>query len=77
MTEQPDMPPARHSALPGMTRLVAAIAILLIAGLAVLVVLDAISLALFGEFTKQILLTASIVILAGIAIALLSRTGKS
>ena len=77
MKEQRDTTSARHSALPGMARLVVAIAILLIAGMAVLVVLDAISLALFGEFTKQILLTASIVILASIAIGLLSRIGKS
>ena len=40
------------------------------------VVLDAISLEMFGEFSKKILLTASIVILASIAIGLLARIGK-
>ena len=49
----------------------------LVAAMAILVVLDVISLAMFGEFTKKVLLTASIVILASVAIGLLSRIGKS
>lgn len=57
--------------------MIAGIAILLVAAMAILVVLDVISLAMFGEFTRKVLLTASIVILASVAIGLLSRIGKS
>ena len=68
--------PARSPALAGSAKLIAGIAILLVACMAILVVLDAISLEMFGEFSKKILLTASIVILASIAIGLLARIGK-
>jgi hypothetical protein len=67
---------ARSPALAGSAKLIAGIAILLVAGMAILVVLDAISLEMFGALTKKILLTASIVTLASIAIGLLARIGK-
>mgnify|MGYP001555242311 CR=1 FL=1 len=69
--------PAKGPVLTGAARLVTGIAILLIAAMAILVVLDVIPLTMFGEFTGKVLLTASIVLLASIAIGLLSRTGKS
>jgi len=77
MTDQLDSTSAGSSALAGSAKVVAAIAILLVAALAILVVLDTISLAMFGDFSKKILLTSSIVILASVAIGLLSRIGKS
>jgi hypothetical protein len=76
MTDRHDKASAGGSALAGSAKLVAAIAILLLAAMAILVVLDAISLAMFGAFTKKILLTACIVLLASIAIGLLSRIGR-
>lgn len=77
MTEQHERTSAGNSPLTGSAKVVAGIAILLVAAMAILVVLDAISLAMFGEFSKKVLLTASIVVLASIAIGLLSRIGKS
>ena len=76
MKDQEDRP-AGSPALAGSAKLIAGIAILLVAALAILVVLDAISLEMFGEFARKVLLTASIVVLASIAIGLLSRIGKS
>ena len=67
---------ARSPALAGSAKLIAGIAILLVAGLAILLFLDAFSFVLFGALTKKILLTASIVTLASIAIGLLARSGK-
>ena len=75
MTDQEDKP-VRSPALAGSAKLIAGIAILLVAAMAILVILDAISLEMFGELTKKVLLTASIVVLASIAIGLLSRIGK-
>lgn len=77
MTQQHESRPAGNSPLTGSAKVIAGIAILLVAAMAILVVLDVISLAMFGEFTRKVLLTASIVILASVAIGLLSRIGKS
>jgi hypothetical protein len=77
MQPEDDRTPSGVSPLTGSAKVVAAIAILLVAALAILVVLDAISLAMFGEYAGKVLLTGCIVILASIGIGLLSRIGKS
>ena len=77
MQPEDDRAPSGVSPLTGSAKVVAAIAILLVAALAILVVVEAISLAMFGEYTGKILLTACIVFLASIGIGLLSRIGKS
>lgn len=77
MTEQFERTTAGHSPLTGTAKVIAGIAILLVAAMAILVVLDIISLTMFGEFARKVLLTGSIVILASVAIGLLSRIGKS
>jgi hypothetical protein len=77
MTQPDSEQAAGGPGLTGPARVVAGIAILLIAALGILVVLDAISLALFGQYTKKILLVACIVVLASMAIGLLSRSRGS
>jgi hypothetical protein len=77
MTLQDREQAAGSPGLTGPARIVAGIAILLIAALGILVVLDAISLAVFGHYTTKILLVACIVVLASVAIGLLSRIGRS
>jgi hypothetical protein len=77
MTQQDREQAASNPGVTGPARIVAGIAILLIAALGILVVLDAISLAMFGEYTTKILLVACIVVLASVAIGLLSRIGRS
>jgi hypothetical protein len=75
---QPDREQAAGGpGLTGPARVVAGFAILLIAALGILVVLDAISLAMFGQYTTKILLVACIVVLASVAIGLLSRSRRS
>lgn len=76
MTEDHDDTRPGASGLFGVTRFIAAIAIFLLAGLAVLVVLDVIPAEVFGEFATRVLLVAIIVGLASAAIALLSRSGR-
>ncbi len=77
MTEEPDSAPNGTSGLAGVVKLVTASVILLVAGLAVLVVLDIIPGDVFGDFAKKAVLIASIFVLASAAIALLIRRGKS
>ena len=76
MSNDYDNPQARSSGLVGVIKLLAASVIVLVAGLALLVVLDVIPGSVFGEFAKKALLVASIVILASAAIALLMRGRK-
>jgi hypothetical protein len=77
MTRQDREQAAGGPGLTGPARFVAGIAILLIAALGILVVLDAISLAMFGQYATKILLVACIVVLASVAIGLLSRSRRS
>lgn len=76
MTEEPDTRQTGTSGLAGVVRLVTATLIFIVAGLAVLMVLDIIPGDVFGEFTKKGALIASIIVLASAAIALLMRGGK-
>ena len=76
MSNDYDNPQTRSSGLVGAIKLLAASVIVLVAGLALLVVLDVIPGSVFGEFAKKALLVASIVILASAAIALLMRSKK-
>ena len=71
-----DKPQARASGLVGVIKLLAASVIVLVAGLALLVVLDVIPGEMFGELAEKALLVASIVMLASAAIALLMRSKK-
>jgi hypothetical protein len=76
MTDEPGTPQTRTSGLAGVVKLVTATLILMVAGLAVLVVLDIIPGEVFSDFAKQAVLIASIIVLASAAIALLVRGGK-
>ena len=74
MSNDYDKPQVRTSGLVGVIKLLAASVIVLVAGLALLVVLDVIPGEIFGELTKKAVLVASIVMLASAAIALLMRS---
>ena len=76
MSKDYDTPNARPSGLVGTIKLLAASGIILVAGLAVLVVLDVIPGQVFGELAEKALLVTSIVMLASAAIALLMRGKK-
>ncbi|MGB5306171.1 MAG: hypothetical protein WBO06_09870 [Gammaproteobacteria bacterium] len=76
MTDNSNDPHTGSSGLFGVAKLIAATVIVLIAGLAVLVLFDVIPGDVFGTFAKKALLTASILLLASAAIALLMRSGK-
>jgi hypothetical protein len=76
MTDEPDTPQTGTSGLAGVVKLITATVIFMVAGLAVLVVLDIIPGEVFGEFAKKGVLVASIIVLASAAIALLMRGGK-
>lgn len=74
MSKDYDKPHARPSGLVATIKLLAASGIVLVAGLAVLVVLDVIPGQVFGELAEKALLVTSIVMLASVAIALLIRS---
>ena len=74
MSNDYDKPQTRPSGLAGTIKLLAASVIVLVAGLALLVVLDIIPGEVFGELAEKALLVASIVMLASVAIALLMRS---
>ena len=76
MSNDYDKPQALASGLVGVIKLLAASVIVLVAGLALLVVLDVIPGEMFGELAEKALLVASIVMLASAAIALLMRSKK-
>jgi hypothetical protein len=76
MSKGYDKPHARPSGLVATIKLLAASGIVLVAGLAVLVVLDVIPGQVFGELAEKALLVTSIVMLASAAIALLMRGKK-
>jgi hypothetical protein len=76
MSKDYDKPHARPSGLVGTIKLLAASGIVLVAGLAVLMVLDVIPGQVFGELAEKALLVTSIVMLASAAIALLIRRKK-
>ncbi|MDH3559687.1 MAG: hypothetical protein OEN52_01875 [Gammaproteobacteria bacterium] len=76
MTDEPGTPQPGTSGLAGVVRLVTASVIFMVAGLAVLMVLDIIPGDVFSEFAKKAVLIASIIVLASAAIALLVRGGK-
>lgn len=76
MTNEPGTPQRAASGLAGVFRLLVATLILLVAGLAVLVVLDVIPGDVFGELARKGVLIASIVVLASASIALLVRGGR-
>lgn len=76
MTDNHDDLQTGASGLAGVARLITATVILLIAGLAMLVILDVIPGDVFGTFAKKALLIASVFFLASAAIALLMRPGK-
>ena len=61
------------SGISGTLRIAASIAILLIAGLAVLMVFDIVPKETFTELTKKTALTAAIVGLAAVALGLVGR----
>ena len=60
----------------GMIRLTASIAILLVAGLAMLLIFDIIPPDIFSNWVKKILLVGIIVGLTAGALAFISRVGK-
>lgn len=62
--------------MPGMIRLTASIAILLVAGLAMLLIFDIIPPDIFSNWVKKILLVGIIVGLTAGALAFISRVGK-
>jgi len=64
------------SGLAGVVKLISATIIFLVAGLAMLVILDVIPVDVFGVFAKKAVLIGSIILLASAAIALLMRPGK-
>jgi hypothetical protein len=76
MTDEPGSPQTGTSGLAGVVKLVTATLIFMVAGLAVLVVLDIIPGDVFSDFAKKAVLIASIIVLASAAIALLVRGGK-
>ena len=65
-----------ESGLTGTLRLVLSIAVIVTAGLAVLFVFDIIPEEIFGEGVQKLGLLTVIVVLAGAAVALISRVGK-
>jgi hypothetical protein len=76
MTDNSDKEQPGSSGLIGVIKLIAATLIVLVAGLALLVVLEVIPGDVFGVFAKKALLVASIVVLASTAVALLMRSGR-
>ena len=76
MSNDYDNPEERASGLVGTIKLLAVSVIVLVAGLALLVVLDVLPGEVFGELAEKALLVASIVMLASVAIALLMRSKK-
>jgi len=68
-----DRPQERTSGLVGTIKLLLASGIVLVAGLALLVVLEVIPGEVFGELAQKALLVTSIIMLASVAIALLIR----
>ena len=69
-----DKPQERTSGLVGTIKLLLASGIVLVAGLALLVVLEVIPAEVFGVLARKALLVTSIVMLASVAIALLVRS---
>lgn len=63
-------------AMTGILRLMASIAVVLVAGLAVLLVFDVIPPDVFGKAVRQIVLAGAIAALAALALAFISRAGK-
>ena len=76
MNNDYDNPQTRASGLFGTIKLLAVSIIVVVAGLALLVVLEVIPGEVFSELTQKALLIASIVMLASVAIGLLIR-GKN
>ena len=76
MNNDYDNPQTRASGLVGVIKLLAASVIVLVAGLALLVVLEVIPGEVFSELTQKALLIASIVMLASVAIGLLMRSKR-
>ena len=76
MTDEPDDLQTGASGLLGVVKLITATLIFLVAGLAVLVILDVIPGDVFGVFAKKALLIGSVIVLASTAIALLIRYRK-
>ncbi|HTT37212.1 MAG TPA: hypothetical protein VMH32_06035 [Burkholderiales bacterium] len=76
MTEGPDDSGNARSGLVNVLKLIGAIAILVLALLGVLVVLDVVPRDALGELATKIVLVACIFGLASAALALLMRPGK-
>ena len=76
MNNDYDNPQTRASGLVGVIKLLAVSVIVLVAGLALLVVLEVIPGEVFSELTQKALLIASIVMLASVAVGLLMRSKK-
>jgi len=60
----------------GILKLMASIAVVLVAGLAVMLVFDVIPPDVFGEAVRKIVLTGAIAALAALALAFISRSRK-
>jgi protein-S-isoprenylcysteine O-methyltransferase Ste14 len=60
----------------GILRLTASIAVILVAGLAVLLVFDVIPPEVFSNAVKKIVLTGAVAILTAVALIFIMRSGK-
>ena len=76
MTEAPDDSGNARSGLINVLKLIAAVAILALALLGILVVLDVVPRDALGELATKVVLVACLLALASAALGLLMRSGK-
>jgi hypothetical protein len=76
-TRDPVPPPTESGGLPSLLRLVAALAIALLAGLAALVVLDVLPREILAQWSVKVILLTGIAALASVAITFIMGWGRS